>query len=72
MKHLWLRPGTRGSHGISRSGQPTREAPPGLMLAQMTYMRGDHAVLQAGGAHDAMTEYNAFAQLHSTRGSLLR
>ena len=39
------------------------EAPPELMLAQMTYTGVDHAVLQAGGAYGAMTEYNAFAQL---------
>jgi hypothetical protein len=44
-------------------GMQNLEAPPELMLAQMTYAGVDHAVLQAGGAYGAMTEYNAFAQL---------
>jgi predicted TIM-barrel fold metal-dependent hydrolase len=44
-------------------GMQNLEAPPELMLAQMTYTGVDHAVLQAGGAYGAMTEYNAFAQL---------
>ena len=52
-------------------GMQNLEAPPELMLAQMTYAGVDHAVLQAGGAYGAMTEYNAFAQLH-TRRNLLR
>ena len=37
-------------------------APPELMLAQMTYARVDHCVLQAGGGYGAMNDYNAFAQ----------
>jgi predicted TIM-barrel fold metal-dependent hydrolase len=44
-------------------GMQNLEAPPELMLAQMTYTGVDHAVLQAGGAYGAMTEYNTFAQL---------
>lgn len=44
-------------------GMQNLEAPPELMLAQMTYAGVDHAVLQAGGAYGAMTEYNTFAQL---------
>jgi predicted TIM-barrel fold metal-dependent hydrolase len=43
-------------------GMQNIEAPPELMLAQMTYVGVDHAILQAGGAYGAMTEYNAFAQ----------
>ena len=43
-------------------GMQNQEAPPELMLAQMTYAGVDHAVLQAGGAYGAMTEYNLFAQ----------
>jgi predicted TIM-barrel fold metal-dependent hydrolase len=42
-------------------GMQNLEAPPELMLAQMTYAGVDHAVLQAGGAYGAMTEYNVFA-----------
>jgi predicted TIM-barrel fold metal-dependent hydrolase len=38
------------------------EAPPEHMLAQMSYVGVDHAVLQAGGIYGAMTQYNAFAQ----------
>lgn len=38
------------------------ECPPEQMLAQMTYVGIDHAVLQAGGAYGAMTEYNLFVQ----------
>lgn len=38
------------------------ECPPEQMLAQMNYVGIDHAVLQAGGAYGAMTEYNLFAQ----------
>lgn len=37
-------------------------APPELMLAQMTYARVDHCILQAGGGYGAMNDYNAFAQ----------
>lgn len=44
-------------------GMQNLEAPPELMLAQMTYAGVDHSVLQAGGAYGAMTEFNAFAQL---------
>lgn len=43
-------------------GMQNLEAPPELMLAQMTYAGVDHAVLQAGGLYGAMTSYNAFAQ----------
>jgi len=43
-------------------GMQNQEAPPELMLAQMTYVGVDHAILQAGGAYGAMTEYNLFAQ----------
>jgi predicted TIM-barrel fold metal-dependent hydrolase len=43
-------------------GMQQMEAPPELMLAQMTYASVDHAVLQAGGAYGAMTDYNMFAQ----------
>jgi predicted TIM-barrel fold metal-dependent hydrolase len=44
-------------------GMQNLEAPPELMLAQMTNAGVDHAVLQAGGSYGAMTNYNAFAQL---------
>jgi len=37
-------------------------APPELMLAQMTYARIDHCILQAGGGYGAMNDYNAFGQ----------
>jgi predicted TIM-barrel fold metal-dependent hydrolase len=37
-------------------------APPEGMLAQMTYARVDHCILQAGGGYGAMNDYNAFAQ----------
>lgn len=43
-------------------GMQNLESPPEALLAQMTYVGVDHAVLQAGGAYGAMTEYNAFAQ----------
>lgn len=43
-------------------GMQHYEAPPELALAQMTYAGVDHAVLQAGGAYGAMSDYNAFAQ----------
>jgi predicted TIM-barrel fold metal-dependent hydrolase len=43
-------------------GMQNIEAPPDFMLAQMTYVGVDHAVLQAGGAYGAMTSYNAYAQ----------
>lgn len=43
-------------------GMQNIEAPPDLMLAQMTYVGIDHAVLQAGGAYGAMTGYNAYTQ----------
>ncbi|WP_323012954.1 amidohydrolase family protein [Devosia sp.] len=43
-------------------GMQNIESPPEHMLAQMTYVGVDHAVLQAGGAYGAMTEYNLFAQ----------
>jgi predicted TIM-barrel fold metal-dependent hydrolase len=44
-------------------GMQEMVAPPDLMLAQMTYVGVDHAVLQAGGAYGAMTTYNAYTQL---------
>ena len=43
-------------------GMQNLDAPPELMLAQMTYAGVDHAVLQAGGLYGVMTSYNAFAQ----------
>ncbi len=43
-------------------GMQNQEAPPELMLAQMVYAGVGHAVLQAGGAYGAMTEFNLFAQ----------
>lgn len=43
-------------------GMQNIESPPEHLLAQMTYVGVDHAVLQAGGAYGAMTEYNLFAQ----------
>lgn len=43
-------------------GMQNMDSPPEHMLAQMTYVGVDHAVLQAGGAYGAMTEYNLFAQ----------
>jgi hypothetical protein len=43
-------------------------APPELMLAQMTYARVDHCILQAGGGYGAMNDYNAFPS-SSTRAS---
>lgn len=43
-------------------GMQNIESPPEALLAQMTYVGVGHAVLQAGGAYGAMTEYNAFAQ----------
>lgn len=38
------------------------EAPPELMLAQMSYAGVQHCVLQAGWGYGAMNDYNAFAQ----------
>ena len=43
-------------------GMQNIESTPEYMMAQMTYAGIDHAVLQAGGAYGAMTEYNLFAQ----------
>ena len=43
-------------------GMQRIEAPPALMIAQMTYAGIDHCVLQAGGGYGAMNDYNAFAQ----------
>lgn len=43
-------------------GMQNIEAPPELMLAQMTYAGIDHAILQAGGAYGRMNDFNAFAQ----------
>ncbi len=43
-------------------GMAQFEAPPELMLAQMSYVGVDHCVLQSGMNYGVMNDYNAFAQ----------
>ncbi len=43
-------------------GMQEIEAPPELMIVQMSYAGVDHCILQAGGGYGAMNDYNAFAQ----------
>lgn len=43
-------------------GMANIEAPPELMLAQMSYVGVDHCVLQAGMSYGVMNAYNAFCQ----------
>ncbi|MGQ0664645.1 MAG: amidohydrolase family protein [Pseudomonadota bacterium] len=42
-------------------GMQEMQAPPELMLAQMTYAGVDRCILQAGGAYGRMSDFNAFA-----------
>ena len=43
-------------------GMQDIEAPPELLLAQMTYAGIDHCILQTGGGYGQMNDFNAFAQ----------